>query len=133
MVARTRTDQSAVVHGPSLPSQLTPTATPPLLEIRRRLSPAGGVRTRERQIRVLIGGPMDHLSRALATARIDDLHRDAARRHAVRLARSVKRGPRVAGASRLPILSGRRWTGRRDRRSRGELLPMHQEMGSERS
>ena len=50
MVARTGTDQSAVVHERSLASQLTPTATPPLLEIRRRVSPAGRVRTRERQI-----------------------------------------------------------------------------------
>jgi hypothetical protein len=53
MVARTGTDQSAVVHGPSLASKLTPIATPPLLEIRRRVSRTGGVRTRDRQIRVL--------------------------------------------------------------------------------
>jgi hypothetical protein len=51
MVARTSTDQSAVAHGRSLASQLIPTATPPMLEIRRRVSPAGRVRTRDRQIR----------------------------------------------------------------------------------
>src|SRR4051812_37653673 len=105
MVARTGTDQSAVVHGPSLASQLTPTATPPLLEIRRRVSRAGRVRTRDRQIRVLIGGPMHHLSRALATVRIDDLHRDAAQRHTIRLARSVMHEPHLAAASRVPIVS----------------------------
>ena len=76
---------------------------------------------------------MHHLSRALATARIDDLHRDAAQRHTIRLARSVTREPQMAAASRVPILSGRRWTGRRDGRSRRDRLPMHQEMRSERS
>src|SRR5689334_17320099 len=131
MVARTGTDQSAVVHGPSLASQLTPTATPPMLEIRRRVSPEGRVRTRDRQVRVLIGGPMHHLSRALATARIDDLHRDAARRYTIRLARSVTHEPEMAAASRVPIVSGRRWTRRREGRSCGDRLPMHQEMRSE--
>ena len=58
MVARTGTDQSGVVHERSLASRLTPIATPPVLEIRRRVSPPGRVRTRDRQIRVLIGGPM---------------------------------------------------------------------------
>jgi hypothetical protein len=48
MVARTGTDQSAVVHERSLASQLTTAATPPMLEIRRRVSPADRVRTRNR-------------------------------------------------------------------------------------
>src|SRR3954453_23177682 len=98
MVARTGTDQRAVVHGPSLATQLTPTATPPLLEIRRRVSLAGRVRTRDRQIRGVMGGPMHHLRRALATARIDDLHRDAARGHTIRLARSVTHDPHMPAA-----------------------------------
>ena len=55
---------------------------------------------------------MHHLSRALATARIDDLHRDAAQRHTIRLARSVTHEPHMAAARRL--VGGRRWTGRRD-------------------
>ena len=76
---------------------------------------------------------MHHLSRALATARIDDLHRDAAQRRPIRLARSVTHEPHTAAASRVPILSGRRWTGRRDGRSRRDRLPMHQKMRSERS
>ena len=76
---------------------------------------------------------MHHLSRALATARIEDLHRDAAQRHAIRLARRVIHEPHVAGASRIAKLSGRRWTGRRHGRSRRDRLPMHQEMRSERS
>jgi hypothetical protein len=45
MVARTGTDQSAVVHERSLASQLTTAVTPPMLEIRRRVSPADRVRT----------------------------------------------------------------------------------------
>src|SRR3954447_22663975 len=106
MVARTGTDQSAVVHERSLASRLTPTATPLMLEIRRQVSLAGRVRTRDRQIRVLIGGPMHHLSRALATARIEDLHRDAAQRHTIRLARSVTHEPHAAAASRVPIFGG---------------------------
>ena len=76
---------------------------------------------------------MHHLSRALATARIEDLHREAAQRHTIRLARSVTHEPRMAAASRVPIVRGRRWTGRRDGRSRRDRLPMHQEMRSERS
>jgi hypothetical protein len=52
MVARAGTDQSAVVHKPSLASRLTTTATPPMLEIRRRVSPPGRVRTRDRQRRL---------------------------------------------------------------------------------
>jgi hypothetical protein len=75
---------------------------------------------------------MHHLSRALATARIEDLHRDAAQRHAIRLARRVTHEPHVAAASRVPILSGRRWTGRRDGRSRRDRAPMHREMRGER-
>jgi hypothetical protein len=76
---------------------------------------------------------MHHLSRALAIVRIDDLHRDAAQRHTIRLARSVTHEPHVAAASRLPVVSARRWTGRRDGRSRRNRLPMQQEMRSERS
>jgi hypothetical protein len=72
------------------------------------------------------------VSRALATARIDDLHREAAQMHMVRLARRVTHEPHVGAASRAPILSGRRWTGRRDGRSRRDRLPMHREMRSER-
>src|SRR6202035_2995914 len=45
MVARAGTDQSAVVHEQSLASRLTTTATPPMLEIRRRVSPASRVIT----------------------------------------------------------------------------------------
>jgi hypothetical protein len=73
------------------------------------------------------------LARALATARINDLHREAAQRHTIRLARSVTHEPHMAAASRVPIVSGRRWTARRDGRSRRDRLPMHQEMRSERS
>jgi hypothetical protein len=36
------------------------------------------------------------LTRALVTAHIEDLHRAAARRHTIRLARSVVHEPRVA-------------------------------------
>ena len=73
---------------------------------------------------------MHHLSRALATARIEDLHREAAQMHMIRLARSVTHEPHAA--SRVSIWSGRRWTGRRDGRSRRDRAPMHQERGSER-
>src|SRR6476620_1149127 len=45
MVARAGADQSAVVHELSLASRLTTTATPPPLEIRRRVSPGDRVRT----------------------------------------------------------------------------------------
>ena len=71
------------------------------------------------------------LSRALAAARIDDLHRDAA--HTIRIAQSVTHEPAMAAASRVPVVSGRRWTGRRDGRSRRDRLPMHQGMRSEKS
>jgi hypothetical protein len=73
------------------------------------------------------------LTRALATAHIEDLHRAAAQRHTIRLARSVTHEPHMAAARRVPIVSARRWTGRRDGRSRRDRLPMHQEMRSERS
>jgi hypothetical protein len=76
---------------------------------------------------------MHHLSRALATARIDDLHRDAAQRHTMRPVRSVTHEPDMAAASRVPIVSRRRWTGRRAGRSLRDRLPMHQQMRSERS
>jgi hypothetical protein len=39
------------------------------------------------------------LRRALATAHIEDLHRDAAQRHTIRLARRVAHDPHLAGAS----------------------------------
>ena len=64
------------------------------------------------------------LSRALATAHIEDLHRAAAQRHTIPLAHSVTHEPHMAAPSRVPILSGRRWTGRRDRRARRDRLPM---------
>jgi hypothetical protein len=40
---------------------------------------------------------MHHLSRALATARIEDLHREAAQRHMIRLARGVTHEPTRGG------------------------------------
>ena len=43
------------------------------------------------------------LTRALATAHIEDLHRTAARRHAIRLARRVAREPHAA-ATPIAIL-----------------------------
>jgi len=70
-----------------------------MLEIRRRVSPEGRVRTRDTQMRVLIGGPMQHLSRALATARIDDLLRDVAQMHMIRLARRVTHEAHVAASN----------------------------------
>ena len=72
------------------------------------------------------------LARALAAAHIEDLHRAAARRHTIRLARRVAHEPHVAATSNLSIFGGRIWTGRRDRRSRLDRLPMHREMRSER-
>jgi predicted exporter len=72
------------------------------------------------------------LSRALATAHIEDLHRAAAQRHTIRLAHSVAHEPHVVATSRVSIFSGRFWAGRRDRRSRLDRLPMHREMRSER-
>ena len=72
------------------------------------------------------------LARAVAIAHIEDLHRAAARRHAIRLARRVAHEQDMAAASRVPIVSGRRWTGRRDGRSRRDRLAMHREMRSER-
>jgi hypothetical protein len=71
------------------------------------------------------------LSRALATAHIEDLHRAAAERHTIRLARSATHEPHIAAARRVPILRGRRWTGRRTGRSRCDRLPMHPEMRGE--
>ena len=76
---------------------------------------------------------MHHLSRALATARIEDLHREAAQMHTIRLARRATHEPRTAAASRVPIFGGRIWTGRRDGRSGRDRAPMHREMKSERS
>jgi hypothetical protein len=73
---------------------------------------------------------MHHLNRALATARIEDLHREAAQMRTIGLARGVTHEPHVAAASRVPILSGRRWTGRRDGRFRRDRAPMHREVRS---
>ena len=42
------------------------------------------------------------LARAIATAHIEDLHRAAARRHTIRLARRVAREPRVAATPTAP-------------------------------
>src|SRR6201996_6766384 len=94
MVACTGTDQSAVVHERSLALRLTTTATPPMLEIRRRVSPPGWVKTRDRQKEAQMLHPA--LTRAIATAHIEDLHRTAAPRHAIRLARRVAHEPRAA-------------------------------------
>jgi hypothetical protein len=44
---------------------------------------------------------MDHLSRPLVTAHIEDLHREAARMHTIRLARRVKHTPHAPAASRV--------------------------------
>jgi hypothetical protein len=73
---------------------------------------------------------MHHLIRALATAHIEDLHRDASQRHTIRLARRVAREP--GGRSRGADIRGRMWTGRRDCRSRRDRLAMHRGMRSER-
>lgn len=75
---------------------------------------------------------MHHLIRALATTHIEDLHREAAQRHAIRLSRRVAHGSPLAGASDVPVSGGRTWTGRRNRRSRRDRLAMRREMMSER-
>jgi hypothetical protein len=72
------------------------------------------------------------LSQALATAHIEDLHRAAAQRHTIRLARRVAHETHVAATSNVSIFSGRIWTGRRDGRSRLDRLLMHREIRSER-
>jgi hypothetical protein len=46
------------------------------------------------------------LGRALATAHIEDLLRDAAQRHTIRLARRVAQEPHLAAASDVPMFSG---------------------------
>jgi hypothetical protein len=71
------------------------------------------------------------LALLLATTRIEDVHREAAQMHTLRLARSDTREPPVAAAGRVLILSGRRWAGRRDGGSRGDRAPMPQDMRSE--
>ena len=76
---------------------------------------------------------MHHLSRALATARTEDLHREAAEIRMIRLARSVTHESHTATASRVPILSRLRWTGLRAGRSGRDRAPMHRDMRSERS
>src|SRR6478672_967221 len=108
MVARTGADQSGVAHERSMAFRFTTIETPPVLEIRRRVPPPGGVRTRDRQIRVLIGRKEAHmlhpdLARALAAARIEDIHRAAARSHTIRVARRVAHEPHVA-ATPMAIL-----------------------------
>jgi hypothetical protein len=47
------------------------------------------------------------LGRALATAHIEDLLRDTAQRHTIRLARRVAHEPHLAGASDVPMFGGR--------------------------
>jgi len=69
------------------------------------------------------------LGRALATAQIEDLLRDTAQWQTIRLARRVPYEPDLAGASDVPIVSGRTWTGRRYCRARRDRL---QEIRSER-
>src|SRR5436190_22055531 len=85
VVARAGTDQTAVVHERSLASRLTTTATPPPLEIRRRVSPGDRVRTATGKF--VKEAQMLHpaLRRALATAQIEDLHRTATTRQTIRL------------------------------------------------
>jgi hypothetical protein len=58
------------------------------------------------------------LSRALATAHIEDLHRAAAPRHAIRLARRVAHAPHIA-APLVPIVrcASTRLPGRRATRA----------------
>src|SRR5436190_21709099 len=91
VVARAGTDQTAVVHERSLASRLTTTATPPPLEIRRRVSPGDRVRTATGKF--VKEAQMLHpaLRRALATAQIEDLHRTAAPRQTIR---PQQRGPK---------------------------------------
>jgi hypothetical protein len=73
---------------------------------------------------------MHHFSRALATARIDDLHRAAAQMRTIGLARSATQDPHVALASHVAI---RRWMGRRAGGPPREPLPLPREMRSQRS
>jgi hypothetical protein len=75
---------------------------------------------------------MHNLSRALAAARTEDLHREVARMQMIRLARgSAHEGhTTVTGVAKF---GGRMWSGRRDGRLRRGRAPMHREMGSERS
>jgi hypothetical protein len=75
---------------------------------------------------------MHHLSRALATARIEDLRREAAQMRTIGVARRITHEPHVVAASRVLILSAWRWTGRRHGRSRRDRAPMPREMRSER-
>ena len=129
MVARTGTDQSAVVHERSLASRLTTTATPPTLEIRRRVSPADRVRTRERQIRVLNGGGSNAASRSRSSARhrsrrgptsrgrpeADDPPRPSRRALATRSGHSNRdRAIRVDSTTWTPRAPGRRHDTNRD-------------------
>jgi hypothetical protein len=74
---------------------------------------------------------MHHLSRALASARIEDLHRNAAQWHMIRLAHGVTHASPTAPVSRVPLLSGRRWIGRRDGRPRRARAPTHGAMRGE--
>jgi hypothetical protein len=128
MVARTGTDQSAVVHERSLASRLTTTATPPMLEIRRRVSPQGGVRTRDRQVRVLIGAS-NAASRSRSSARhrshrgatscgrseAGDPLRPSRRARATRGGHSNRGAAiRVDSAAWTPCASGRRHVTNRD-------------------
>ena len=73
------------------------------------------------------------LSRALAIAHIEDLHRDAVQRRTIRLPDRAEHEPHVAATSNVPLSSGWMWTGGLDGRSRGHHAPMPREMRSERS
>ena len=75
---------------------------------------------------------MHHLSQALAAARIEDLHRDAALRHTMRLARRVAHEPRVAARSGAPIFGRRIWTRLATVIPRHDRQPMRREMRRER-
>jgi hypothetical protein len=75
---------------------------------------------------------MHHLSQALATARIEDLHRDAALRHTIHLTRRVAHEPHLAAASKAPILARRTWTRLATAVSRRNRHPMHREIRRER-
>jgi hypothetical protein len=61
---------------------------------------------------------MHQFSRALATARIEELHREAAQMHTIRSAGRITHEPHMPAATRVPIFSGWRWAGRRNGRSR---------------
>lgn len=57
---------------------------------------------------------MHHLSQALAIARVEELHRAAAQRHTIRLARRVAHEQQAAATAKAPRPGSLIWTGRRD-------------------